>query len=134
MRTGFHAIRNALLPALVALSLATSAYAFPDSYRLYSIEGYLDRAPDDATVIDQVEIGATGEPRRQLFVTAYRSPGDVLLDRYLSHELSPYRVWGPRREVARLLRASNGTAIKGTFVVYTHASPSLLITQLDQPN
>ena len=60
--------------------------------------------------------------------------GDVLLDGYLSRELmSPYRVFGKAGNVSRLLGAAEGTEIKGTFVVYTQAVPSLLIADLDLP-
>ncbi|MGH7820668.1 MAG: hypothetical protein ACREQ9_12935 [Candidatus Binatia bacterium] len=136
MNTRFSSLRSAALAAavLVVSSLATTALGFSDSYRLYTIEGYLDRAPEGATVVDRVEIGAIGTPRRQLLVTAYRSPGEILLDRYLSREFrSPYVLRGNRDYLSRLLEAPEGAPIKGTFAVYQQAIPSLLVAQLDRP-
>ncbi|MGH7858818.1 MAG: hypothetical protein ACREQY_15940 [Candidatus Binatia bacterium] len=134
MTTPFRSARSAILTALVALTLASSAFGFSDSYRLYTIEGYLDRAPSGATIIDRVEIAATGEPPRELLVTVYQSPGEMLLDRYLSRQVeSRYPVRGKPDYVSRLLDSPEGTEIKGTFVLYPHAIPSLLIAQLDRP-
>jgi hypothetical protein len=99
------------------------------------IQGYLDRAPQGTTVIDRIQIAASDEPTRWLLVTAYRNPGDVLLDHYLSRELiSRYMVMGKSEEVVRLLGAPEGTAIEGTFIVYTDGLPSLFIAQLDLPS
>ena len=99
------------------------------------IQGYLDRAPEGTTVIDRVQIAATGRPTRWLLVTVYRSPGDLLLGRYLSRELmSPYLVRGKSEDVARLIGAPAGTEIKGTFIVYTAGPPWLFIAQLDLPS
>jgi len=137
MTNRFPRMRSLVVAVLVILAGVTSASAFSlssDSPRIYLIQGYLDRAPDGATVIDRVEIAASGEPSRQLLVTRYRSPGDVLLGGYLSRELiSPYRVFGKGGNVSRLLGAPEGAEIEGTFVVYTQAVPSLLIADLDLP-
>ena len=128
---------RSLLPILVVLATVTSTPAFSftlDSPRLYRIEGYLDRAPEGEAVIDRVAIAAPGERSHELLVTRYRIAGGVLLGHYLSRELiSPYRVIGNQANVSRLLGAPKGAAVKGTFVVYTQAVPSLMIADLDQP-
>jgi len=136
MAMRFLVARVAVLAALVVFvsSLATTAFAFTGSYRLYLIEGYLDRAPNGVKIIDRIEIGATGEPRRQLLVTSYRSPGEMPLDRYLSRERSSrYLLWGKREDVSSVIGAPEGSVIKGTFVAYQQAIPSLLIASLDRP-
>ena len=138
MKNRFPRTRNAIAAVLLLLTTATAASALPSPLNqppVYLIQGYLDRAPEGATVIDRVEIAATGGPTRLLLVTVYRSAGDLLLDRYLSRELmSPYLVRGKREEVARLLGAPEGAEIKGTFVVYTDGAPWLFIAQLDLPS
>jgi len=137
MTIRFPRMRSLLVPVLAILAGVTSASAFSlrsDSPRLYLIQGYLDRAPDGANVIDRVEIAATGKPTRHLLVTSYRSSGGTLLASYLSRQLiSPYRVFGNSGNVSRLLGAPEGSEIKGTFAFYTEAVPSLLIAELDLP-
>lgn len=101
---------------------------------MYVIHGYLDRAPKDATVVDQVEIYAHGEETRTLLVTSYRSPGPVMLGEYLSWPFQrPYAVSGARDEVHRLLTAPPGAEVQGKFVVYAPAYPLLVIANLEQP-
>ena len=137
MSNRFLRARSAVAAILVLLTTATAASAFVSAFRqppIYMIQGYLDRAPAGTTVIDRIQIAATDGPKRWLLVTVYRSPGDVLLDRYLSQELiSPYLVRGKSEDVARLIGAPEGTEIKGTFVVYRAGPPSLFISQLDLP-
>jgi len=138
MKNRFPGPRNAIAAVLVLLTVATTASAFFSGLPeppVYMIQGYLDRAPEGTAVIDRVEIAATDKPARSLLVTVYRSPGDVLLDRYLSREMmSPYLVRGKGEDVARLIGAPAGTEIKGTFVVYTDGPPSLFIAQLELPS
>jgi hypothetical protein len=138
MKNRFPRPRNAIAAVLVLLTVATTASAFSSGLPeppIYRIQGYLDRAPEGTTVIDRVQIAATDKPARWLLVTVYRSPGDVLLDRYLSREMiSPYVVRGKGEDVARLIGAPAGTQIEGTFLVYTNGPPSLFIAQLDLPS
>ena len=69
-------------------------------------------------------------PRRQLLITAYRSEARLFDD-----ELSaaPYVVRGKSYDVDRLLRAREGSAVKGTFVIYPQAIATLVIASLDSP-
>jgi hypothetical protein len=137
MKSRFLHTRSAGAAILVLLTAATAASAFISPLRqppIYTIQGYLDRAPAGTTVIDRIQVAATGRPPRWLLVTVYRSPGDLPPSRYLSRELmSPYLVSGKNEDVARLIGAPEGTEIKGTFVVYTTGPPWLLIAQLDLP-
>ena len=108
--------------------------ALPGGPRPYIIEGYLDRAPDTAKVVDRVEIFSDAKPKRWLLVTRYGAPGEINLDRYLSWPLEhTYAVSGKKAEVARLLQAPPGAAVKGTFLVYRRNYPMLVISQLDVP-
>lgn len=101
---------------------------------VYRIEGYLDRAPQAAEVVDRVEIFGDGKRKRWLLVTTYRAPGAISLDRYLSWPLAhTYVVNGKRADVDRLFGAASGAPIKGTFVVYAHAYPLLVISELESP-
>src|SRR6266853_688179 len=138
MKSRFPRPCSAIAAVLVLLTVATTASAFLSGRTeppIYMIQGYLDRAPEGTTVIDRFQIAATGKPARWLLVTVYRSPCDVLLDRYLSREMmSPYLVMGKSDQVARLTGAPTGTEIKGTFVIYTSGPPSLFIAQLDLPS
>jgi hypothetical protein len=135
-------VRLQLFCGLVAAGLflsgpfATGGIAVPfDLPPVFQIEGYLDRAPDDAKVIDRVHITAPGKRTRELLVTNYRAIGGVLLDRYLSRELfDKWSVSGDRSAVARLLEAPAGARVAGTFVVYTKGYPTLVVAQLDLPS
>jgi hypothetical protein len=101
---------------------------------VYRIEGFIDRAPKGTKVIDRIQIAARNEPTRTLLVTVYQIPGDAALDRYLSREMmAPYQLMGNRDDVSHLLRAPAGTAVQGTFVVYTQGSPALRVASLDSP-
>ena len=82
--------RTLILAAFVVLRGATAARAWfflPSPPRPYIIEGYLDRAPNGATIVDRIEIFASDRPKRWLLVTSYRAPGEIPLDRYLSRPL-----------------------------------------------
>lgn len=103
--------------------------------KLYVIDGYLDRAPENATVVDRVQIYAAGKPKRWLLVTSYEAPGAVMPGGYLSWVLQQqgYTVSGKPEDVDRLLRAPAGAEIKVKFAVYAPAYPLLVIATLDQP-
>lgn len=125
----------ALLVTLACVATA-SAVRFPRIIppALLIIDGYLDKAPASAKIVDRVEVFASGKPKRWLLVTSYAAPGDVMLDRYLSWPLMhTYAVSGNREDVARLIGAPAGTAVKGTFRVYTASYPLLVIASLDLP-
>jgi hypothetical protein len=133
-----HAL-GTLLAAASLLVAARPSFAFslspyvlhPPS--LYIIEGYLDRAPQDAKIQDRLEITAHGR-RRTLLVTSYGTPGETGFDRYLSRVMAqPFAIEGPSDEVDRLAAAPAGTKIAGTFAAYTGGSPWLLIADLTSP-
>ena len=132
-----HFSRLATVAAAIVISATASAalaVRIPLAPPIYIIDGYLDRAPKDAKVIDQIEISAYHQPKRTLLVTSYRAPGDVMLDRYLSRVLvRPFVITGDPKDVSRILEAPAGTEIKGTFVVYTRSYPSLHIAELESP-
>src|SRR4029077_11411904 len=80
MKSRFLHTRSAGAAILVLLTAATAASAFISPLRqppIYTIQGYLDRAPAGTTVIDRIQVAATGRPPRWLLVTVYRSPGDL---------------------------------------------------------
>jgi len=125
-----HGSRSTLAALVLVAAFATTAFGFIDSFGLYTIEGYLDRAPNGATIVARLDIGTAGALRRQLLVTSYRRRGGSL-ESQLSAE--PYLVWGRSEDVSRLLGAPEGSAVKGTFAVYPQAIASLLIASLDRP-
>ena len=125
-------ILRPLAALIVVATLATAAFGLidSDSSKLYTIEGYLDRAPNGATIIARLDVGTIGLPRRQLLITAYQGEA-----RRLDDELSaaPYVVRGEAYDVDRLLRAPEGSAVKGTFVIYPQTLATLVIASLDSP-
>ena len=125
-----HGSRITFAALVVVGVLSTAAFGFFDSFKVCAIEGYLDRAPDGATIVARLDIGAAGSRQRQLLVTSYRSRGG-LFERQLSAE--PYLLRGNPGDVLRLLGAPEGTKVEGTFAVYPEAIPSLLIASLDRP-
>ena len=130
MKIRFDISKTTIAALIVVAVFATMAFGFVDSFQLYTIEGYLDRPPDGATIVTRLDVGTAGAPRRQLFVTSYRRSGG-LLDGKLSAET--YLVRGNPADVLRLLGAPQGSAVKGTFAVYPQAIASLLIASLDRP-
>jgi hypothetical protein len=119
-----------LAALIVVAALATEAFGFIDSSKIFTIEGYLDRAPNGAAIVARVDISAFGTPRRQLLVTSYRGDGQPFDDAPLGES---YVQRGHSRDVDRLLGATSGSAVKGTFVVYPQAIASLLIASLQSP-
>jgi hypothetical protein len=121
-----------LLVAAQTTSFALSAYFRPPP--LYLIEGYLDRAPKEADVLDRIDITAQGR-RHTLLITRYATPGETGLDRYLSRVVmaQSFAIQGATEEVDRLAGAPPGTKIAGTFAAYTGGSPWLLIVDLTAP-
>ncbi len=123
-----------LLGAGHTISFAFSA-SLPDFRRpsLYVIEGYLDRAPEDAEILDRIDITAQGR-RHTLLITRYGTPGETGFDRYLSRVMAQsFAIRGAPEDVDRLGGAPSGTKIAGTFAAYTGSSPWLLIVDLTAP-
>jgi hypothetical protein len=131
--------RTIAAAATLVLTAATSAFALwpsnlPHQPQLYVIQGYLDRAPENAAIMDRIGIEAHGK-RRTLLVTWYGTPGETGLDRYLSRSMAqPFSVNGTKDDVRRLIEAPPGTRVDGTFVAYTDGPPSLLIADLSSPS
>jgi hypothetical protein len=100
---------------------------------LYIIEGYLDRAPKEAEIVDRIDITVQGR-RHTLLIARYATPGETGLDRYLSRVMAQsFAIQGASEEVDRLAGAPPGTKIAGTFAAYTGGSPWLLIVDLVAP-
>jgi hypothetical protein len=125
--------------ALLLLVVSTASFALSpwrgDFHQpsLYMIEGYLDRAPRDAEIRDQIDIVVRGQ-RHTLLVTHYGMPGEIGLDRYLSRVMAqPFAIRGTSEDVDRLANAPGGTKIAGMFAAYTGGVPSLLIADLTAP-
>jgi hypothetical protein len=129
-----------LLAACLLIAAQTTSFAFSASlpnFRpppLYLIEGYLDRAPKEADVLDRIGITAQGR-RHTLLITRYATPGETGLDRYLSRVVMAhsFAIQGAPEDVDRLAGAPSGTKIAGTFAAYTGSSPWLLIVDLTAP-
>ena len=113
------------LTALVALVAAIAAASFNSAQALdlYTIEGYLDRAPNDAEIIGRLEVSSSGTPTRYLLVTACSTPAcvDLVTSR------APLLVAKPE-EVSRMLDAPAGVAVKLTFAI--NEVSSLLMVEL----
>jgi hypothetical protein len=124
-----------LVLALRAVSLAISPGVNDlQTPALYVIEGYLDRAPEQAEIRDRIEIVARGR-RHSLLVTRYGTPGEMGLDRYLSRVMTqPFTIEGTSEDVDRLDAAPNGARIAGTFALYTQGVPRLRIADLTDPS
>ena len=121
--------------AVVARAAAWTIWPFdlPQQPTLYIIRGYLDQAPPDAKIMDRIEISANHK-NRTLLVTWYGTPGETMLDRYLSRVMAhPYSIRGANEDVSRIIDAPPGSEIEGTFAAYTNGPPSLLITDLQRP-
>ena len=120
-------IRSFAAFAFFVAALATAPLAAASSFELYTVEGYLDRAPSDAKVIGRLDVTDPDARTRAIFVTAYRSRGPA----YVGSELSrAARLRGRPEEMSRLVAAPAGAAVKLTFAVYQQAVPSVLIVQL----
>ena len=117
------------LTALAGFVAAQAAMSLnpSNSLELYTIEGYMDRAPSQAEVIGRVEVSASKTRTRYLLVTACRSSRPTCVDLELAH---PAHLRGKSEEVSRLLGAPMGAAVKLTFAVYSRPVTSLLIVEL----
>jgi len=107
--------------------LAATAFTPANALDLYTVEGYLDRAPDHVEVIGRVEVSASKTRTRFLLVTACRSSRPACGDLALAHGTL---LSGKREDVSRLLSAPTGAAVKLTFAVYERPVTTLLIVDL----
>ena len=108
-------------------ALAASSVAPANALELYTIEGYMDRAPSQADVIGRVEVSASKTRTRFLLVTACRTSRPAYDDVDLAHGTL---LRGKREDVSRLLSAPTGAAVKLTFAVYERPVTTLLIVDL----
>jgi hypothetical protein len=114
------------LAGFVAVQAAVS-HNPPNVPELYTIEGYMDRAPSQAEVISRVELSASTTRTRYLLVTACRRSRATAGDLELGHAA---RLQGKCEEVSRLLAAPTGAAVKLKFTVYAQPVTSLLAAEL----
>ena len=126
------------LVVLSAASLASASYLWPEGMptrpTLYLIKGYLDRAPAEARVTDEIEIVAPGGEPRQFFITEYRTPGETPLDRYLSRVLGRrFALTGQKEFVQLVSQAPPGAEVAGKFLAYTTGYPTLVVAELEKP-
>ena len=107
-------------------ALAASPVAPANALDLYTIEGYMDRAPSQTEVIGRVEVSTSKTRPRYLLVTACRSSKVTCVDLDLAHAT----LRGKSENVSRLLGAPMGAAVKLTFAVYAQPVTSLLLVEL----
>lgn len=99
---------------------------------LYTIDGYLERAPKDAKVLYTAEI-AVGQRQRNLLITAYWRVGTgnrAELVREIGRFHPDFLLQGPPGDLASIVDAPPGTRIHGTFKFSRGGLPTLLITDL----
>ena len=139
MTAHIRSIRRSTRAFALSVVLAASAgHAFslwPEDLstrgELYTIHGYLDRAPEERRILDRIEVRTDGKVRT-LLVTWYGTPGETMLDRHLSRNMSRrYTIHGSREEVRRLAGSAPGTKIRGMFTAYTLGPPWLRIAKLE---
>ncbi|MGH7804474.1 MAG: hypothetical protein ACREQJ_09000 [Candidatus Binatia bacterium] len=104
---------------MVALALvsASSASAIGPRIVRYSVEGFIDRAPEGATVIGSLRI-ERGEASRTILLTANQSTADTLVCSSCDSPLEvayAFALIGDEAVIDRLLRGSEGTKVSGTF-------------------
>jgi hypothetical protein len=114
------------LAGFVAVQAAVSLNP-ANALGLYTIEGYMDRAPSQAKVISRVEVGSSKTRTRHLLVTACRSSRAACVDPEL---VQPAHLRRKSEEITRLLAAPMGAAVKFTFVVCAQPVTSLLTVEL----
>src|SRR5262245_14482540 len=117
------------LTALAGFVAAQAAVSLTpaNSLELYTIEGYMDRAPSQAKVVGRVELSESITRTRYLLVTACRNSRATYGDLEQAHAA---RLGGKSGEVSRLLAAPTGAAVKVTFAVYAQPVTSLLTAEL----
>ena len=122
----------ALLIPITASAFAGTHFFFPAQPVIYSIEGYLDHAPDGAAIEAQVKVGAGGH-NRALLITAYRRLGSGdpwALTRDLGMYEPDFILQGPSEAITRILEAPAGSRVSGTFQ-FLRSFHSLLINPYD---
>ena len=122
----------ALLIPITASAFAGTHFFFPAQPVIYSIEGYLDHAPNGAVIEAQVKVGAGGR-NRVMLISAYRrlGTGDPwALTRDLGMHDPDFILQGPSEAIARILDAPAGSRVSGTFQ-FLRSFHSLLINPYD---
>src|SRR2546421_7840560 len=108
-------------------AVGASPVAPANALELYTIEGYMDRAPSHADVIGRVEVSPSKTRTRYLLITACRSSRPTRVDLELAHAT---HLRGRTEEISRLLGPPMAQAVKLTFAAYARPVPSLLIVEL----
>lgn len=115
----------------ITLVTATSALAMGPRVESYRVEGYLDRAPDNVSVIDTLQID-TGDETRTLHVTASEDRSvevcpscDPLFDSEESFTLR-----GDDAEVRQIVNSPEGSKITGAFL-RARQYPEILVEGID---
>ncbi len=104
---------------------------------LFTIEGYLERAPKDAQVLARAQLGV-GRAQRTLLITGYWRFGGgnrAELVRELGRFDPDFLLEGPAPDIAGIAAAPAETHIHGTFKLSRGGLPKLLITEvaIEQP-
>lgn len=121
-----------MIPA-IALQAILATASGPPKPPVYRVEAYLDRAPKDADVIDQVRIGRAGRSRL-LIIVGLRAANTDLSARPF-RESAPgtvvVRLSGRAEEIAKLMQAEAGQKVTGIFT-YRPGTQTLLVQQVER--
>lgn len=110
-------VRSALLASAFALVGASVALAMGPRVESYGVEGYLDRAPESAQVIDEISI-RHGETSRTLYVTAVAGNGTVEICPScdgLFDTSAPLLMSGDDESISRILATPEGGKVSAFF-------------------
>ena len=117
-----------------ALSLlgASAALATGPRFERIVVEGYLDRAPEGAAVVEQIEIGK-GEQARTLLVTAANVAATKSVcpscDSTFDTE-GRFALVGDEGDLRTLLESEPGTKVSGVFI-RPRVDRQLVVQELD---
>lgn len=109
---------------LVALVVSTAPSVHPAGFgrggrapSVYRLEGYLDEAPEGATIYFRPIIGF-GKEQRTYLITSYQRQGDgnpFDLFRNLGLYKPDFILLGPKKALSELMSAKRGSKVSGTF-------------------
>jgi hypothetical protein len=124
--------RFAVWMGTLSLLGASAAFATGPRFERVVIEGYLDRAPERATVVEQIEIGK-GEQGRTLLVTGANVAATQAVcpscDSTFDTE-GRFALVGDEGDLRTLLESAPGTKISGIFV-RPRVDRQLVVQELD---
>ncbi|MGH7804095.1 MAG: hypothetical protein ACREQJ_07085 [Candidatus Binatia bacterium] len=129
---GFRMFRTAALLSAISVLGASAAFATGPRIERVVLEGYLDRAPESATVVEQLEIGR-GEQARILYVTAANVAATQGVcpscDAAFDTE-GRFAIVGDDGDVRTLLESTPGTKVTGVFL-RARVDRQLVVQDLD---